>query len=71
MEVHNFRTTSGKDYIFEYLDALPFDEMSEGYEILHGLEVTGIRYFKILKTRKIQAIFGKSNSIDIIECSIF
>jgi phage-related protein len=54
MDVHTFRTMSGKDCILEYLDTLPFDEMSVGYEILLGLEITGILYLRILDTRKIQ-----------------
>ena len=34
MKVHNYKTSGGKDLIYEYIDNLPADEKADGYSVI-------------------------------------
>ena len=42
MNIYTYKTSGGKDLIFEYIDKLPKKEMVEAYRILETIEEEGL-----------------------------
>ena len=54
MQIHDYKTTSGKNIIKEYLSSLPKTEMYTGYHIRHILTQRGIDALDELDTRQLK-----------------
>ena len=53
MEIHDYRTISGKNVIFEYINNLPKKERAEGIRIRHLIRRKGLEAFDELDTRQL------------------
>lgn len=54
MKLHDYKTSSGKDFIKEYLSSLPKTEMYTGYHIRHMLIKNGLEALAELDTRQLK-----------------
>ena len=54
MEILDYRTASGKNVIFEYINSLPKKERAEGIRIRHVIRRKGLAAFDELDTRQLK-----------------
>ena len=54
MEIIDYRTTGGKNVIFEYINSLPKKERAEGIRIRHVIRSKGLDAFDELDTRQLK-----------------
>ena len=55
MQIHDYRSASGKNVIFEYIDNLPKKERAEGIRIRHTIRKKGLAAFDELDTRQLKS----------------
>ena len=54
MDILDYRTSGGKNVIFEYIDSLPKKERAEGIRIRHTIRRKGLAAFDELDTRQLK-----------------
>ena len=54
MDIHDYRTSGGKNLIKEYISTRPMDERREIYKIRHEIILNGILAFQTLNTRQLR-----------------
>jgi len=54
MDIHDYKTTGGKNLIKEYIRTRPMDERKEIYKIRHEIILNGLLAFQTLNTRQLR-----------------
>ena len=54
MKILDYRTSGGKNVIFEYINSLPKKERAEGIWIRHSIRSKGLSAFEELDTRQLK-----------------
>ena len=54
MDIHDYKTSGGKNLIKEYISTRPMDERREIYRIRHEIILNGLLAFQTLNTRRLR-----------------
>jgi len=54
MDIHDYKTSGGKNLIKEYISTRPMDERREIYRIRHEIILGGLSAFQTLNTRQLR-----------------
>ncbi|MCL2018278.1 MAG: type II toxin-antitoxin system RelE/ParE family toxin [Oscillospiraceae bacterium] len=53
MEIHDYKTESGKNLIIEYINKLPIEEKAEALKVRYNITKFGLEAFRFLNTRQL------------------
>ena len=54
MDIHDYKTSGGKNLIKEYISTRPMDERREIYKMRHEIILNGMMAFQALNTRQLR-----------------